>query len=159
MTGPAGDNIQRVVIIYQLNGAVVRGDRFVYTASALDQEVWENILIRELYPCNNGIRRLENKEISITSDGFDMFLAAKSTAHQAQRLEQHWLQPYGGGSSFVEAYGTLKKCGTSKKEVPWDPCFCQSPNPRAIQLTLLNRLLYPTPRPSRLLTTTFASFC
>ena len=138
---PAGDNIQLGGILYQLNGAVVRGDMIVYTASALDQEVWENILIRELYPCNNGIRRLENKEISITSDGFDMFLAAKSTAHQAQRLEQHWLQPYGGGSSFVEAYGTLYTVRTFQKAVPLDAMLCQSPIPLATALTLLNQLL------------------
>lgn len=138
---PAGDNIQLGGILYQLNGAVVRGDMIVYTASVLDQEVWENILIRELYPCNNGIRRLENKEISITSDGFDMFLAAKSTAHQAQRLEQHWLQPYGGGSSFVEAYGTLYTVRTFQKAVPLDAMLCQSPIPLATALTLLNQLL------------------
>ena len=113
MPRPAGDNIRLAGVLYQLNGAVVRGDMIVYTASVLDQEVWENILIRELYPCNNGIRRLENKEISIASDGCDMFLAAKRTAHQAPVLWKRMV--------------LFTRCAPSKRQSLWMPCCARAP--------------------------------
>lgn len=128
-------------IDYQLKSAAIKGSVIVYEAAAEGSSIWEDILIRELFPCTDGVRRGADDLLFITDKGRTAMLRARRAFAAGQKAEAALLHLYGGDSRILDAYGTSYVVRRFPKAVCLQTVLEQGALPPSMTQPLMEQLL------------------
>lgn len=141
MLRPTGEEIVLGNTSYRLKKGSFRGYTITYPAVVPGAGVWENVLVRELFPLEAHMVREENEILFIPESDREAFRQARKVMIKAQRLEQRWLQPFRGESKAVDAYNTTYVVRTFPRAVTLKDALKEGPLPLEMALIIMDQML------------------